>query len=59
MITSPSGSQKITVHGNGPQAEVMSLAQFRDAAGYSKQSPLPAREVKASSESGLWALTIS
>jgi hypothetical protein len=45
MITSPSGSQKVTVHGTGPQSSVMSLSQFRDAAGYSKQIPLPAREV--------------
>jgi len=48
MITTPSGTQKVTVHGVGPQAETMSVAQFRDAAGYSKQTPLPPREVTAS-----------
>ena len=48
MITSPTGSQKVTVHGVGPQTEVMSLSQFRDAVGYSKQTPLPPREVTLS-----------
>jgi hypothetical protein len=43
MITTPSGSEKITVHGSGPKSEVMALTQLRDAAGYSKQFPLPAR----------------
>jgi hypothetical protein len=45
MITSPTGRQQITVHGMGPQSETMSLSQFRDAVGYSKQTPLPAREL--------------
>lgn len=45
MITSPTGTQRVTVHGLGPQNEVMSVAQFRDAAGYSKQSPEPKRTV--------------
>lgn len=46
MINSPSGSQKIAVrHGAGPTSSEMSLAQFRDAVGYSKQSPLPPSEI--------------
>jgi hypothetical protein len=45
MITSPSGAEKIQVLTGGPQHETMALAQFRDAAGYSKQSPLPPRKV--------------
>lgn len=46
MINSPSSSQRITVHGQGAQSETMMLSQFRDAVGYSKQMPQPARELK-------------
>lgn len=45
MIASPTGNQRLSVHGQGPKSEEMTVSQMRDAAGYMKAKPLPAREV--------------
>ncbi len=42
------GSQTLSIHGPGVRGGTVMVSDFRDAMGYSKQAPLPARKVAGS-----------